>query len=907
MPITVLHACDYNDTDRTQGFFFSVKEKDIFLTKRIRVNGTKKGANYPKRFRLGHTHTPATLEELCPLLESLSADPKALVVRCVFPNFSLDDKIQRRAKYAQEVPSTIIAIDIDELELPEGMSSTDLISQGSYACNLLHECAPHIFPEDMGFIAQGSSSAGLGTKIKLHLWLANRSSLTQPQLRNLFHYINTSYKRTFNSSNTLVDTALYHDVQAHYTAYPIWDNPSMDPFKTIERTVMHKGALATVPSSYNPYVKPIHVSEKERNHYLNSVNASFVKSAEVQKKLDKVLNWDGEVGGLRNSVVAALHSIVQDQYDIDYATKEIGHIIRSLRPDEDYQDYINQGVVSAINNVKACSIRTLPKECKGLEMSTIESGTKEKYLDVKNFPKDTVTFLKASLGTGKTHTIAQMLKTGQISGKVLTITDTSALVESNAKRFNAGDFRSEKSRLDFVSGKIDRLSGTLHSLHKIKNLTTKFDFLFIDEADSLLDNLLFASIIEEDTKSVLMEVLAELLQFTDRVVVSDGDLSEETVKCYIDLMQGTRNLCRVNHKRKNLTGVTAYKHLTEASLWGALQGDLELGEKCLLVSDCSPAHLNEYLVAFNRLMPAKNIKVVHSCSKIDPEVKDIIDNTTTSLRKQKIDALLCSPSITNGVDFNYFSTVFVITSSRNHTPNMRFQAMMREREPETVHYYFSSIKGYQTGFTDNDVDTGITSSARRVMATRKEKEFKTYIATFNYYLIDSGATVEVIDDPYDNPIEAADKALYHDERVCAVLNATPNYIQARHNDALEVQNRIKFYYDIEDELTYDDVDLFLKERPDLKAEMLHKLFVDFWYILKKCDETALKKELRRNGYKYYLAIGESIKPAKQVLVGCGLKNGPEEALQWYKKYCEFTSGVELPDELKDTLEESRDL
>ena len=72
----------------------------------------------------------------------------------------------------------------------------------------------------------------------------------------------------------------------------------------------------------------------------------------------------------------------------------------------------------------------------------------------------------------------------------------------------------------------------------------KFDFMFIDEADSLMNNLLFASIIKEEDKAQIIEILGDLLINTDRVVISDGDISEETVACYVDLMQGNRTLNR---------------------------------------------------------------------------------------------------------------------------------------------------------------------------------------------------------------------------------------------------------------------------------------------------------------------------------------------------------------------------
>jgi len=906
--LSVLHATSYNDVS-SNGDYFRVERENLWLTKRITSNGDKRPSSYPKYFKLGESYNPDSLEKLYPILETLGNDPKALAVRYKFINYKVGDTVQRIAKLVESMPSHIVAMDIDELDLPPHLDANDIRGQGEFVCNILHKCNPEIFPDDMGFIAQGSSSAGLTKAIKLHLWICNYDKLDQAQLRNLFYNINGVFKVKFELKTNLIDPALYHTVQAHYTAYPIFENPAMDPIK--HRTVFSFGNNSYIPEGYSPYVKPVETTEAERTVYLDSITGGTERSKTLDERISNVLAWNPTDPGLRNKIVGVYHTAIQDQYCLETLRRELTPLIELIRPGES-NEYIRQGVVSAVNNIKACSIRELPVLCKGLPLKNISGGSHDKFLDFQEYlPEDCVTFLKATLGTGKTHSISAWLNNGKITGKFLALTDTAALVESNAIRFKAGDFRVPKARLDFATGRSDRLSGTLHSLLKIKDLAKSFDFLFIDEADSLLNNLLFASIIEEETKAQIVEILSDLLIHTNRVVISDGDISEETVACYIDLMKGRRELRRVNHQRQNLKGVTAYKHTKESSLWGALQGHLELGDKCLVVSDSSPKALNEYLGTFKRVLPNKVIKVVHSAAKMDDEVVDIINNTTKALHRQEIDALLCSPSVTNGVDFNYFDTVFVITNSENHTPNMRFQAMMRERDPETIHYYFANMKMYSTGYNGLTLDTGWTAKAREIYAVRREREYKTYIATFNYYLVESGAKVMVVDVPYESPKEAVDAADYELERISAILNAKDGKLIPRHNDAFEMQTLMKFYFDIEEEPTWDQAAMFVQEKPHKKAEFLHKIFKEYWPVLSLCDPGVLAKTLRTDGYKFYLATGESlsggVSKAKQILSKCGIKTDTDQAIAWYKKYCEYTSGVELPDILKEDHEIAADL
>tara|TARA_B110000091_G_scaffold20369_1_gene19269 strand:- start:1360 stop:4107 length:2748 start_codon:yes stop_codon:yes gene_type:complete len=915
MSLTVLHACDYNDVN-SSGDYFRVDIDNLNLTKIIKRDGSKSKASYPRIFKLGEFLEPSSLEALLPILEHLGKDSKSLVIRHKYSAHTRGAKVPRKAAFVEEVPSNIVAMDIDEIPRPSHISATDLKAQGEYVIKLLHSCHPEMFPDDMGFIAQASSSAGFSDSIKLHMWIRNYDKLSQSQLRNMFYHVNSAYKKTVENKANLVDPALYHTVQAHYTAYPIFENPKMDPFKN-NRTFYQYGNSSYVPDSYSPYVKPIQASVSERNRYILNIQGSLEIPEELELKIDRLTNWESSNRGFRIAVIATYHRAMQEQFCLRSLRKILVPIIESIRPGES-EDYISQGEISASNNIKACSVRVLPEECKGLKLKSISGGSQEKFLDIdRDLPNDSVTFLKATLGTGKTHTIASWLKAGRLPGKFLALTDTAALVESNAIRFEAGDFRQDTARLDFASGKSNRLSGTLHSLKKIKGM--KFDFMFIDEADSLMNNLLFASIIKEEDKAQIIEILGDLLINTDRVVISDGDISEETVACYVDLMQGNRTLNRIDHKRQNLKDVKATQHKKESSLWGALAECIDIGDKCLLVSDSSPKALNEYLVALERRFPEKIIKVVHSSSKRDDDVTDIINNTTKALNNQKIDTLLCSPSITNGVDFNYFDTVFVLTTSENHTPNMRYQAMMREREPKHIHYFFRNMKSYSTGYSGVTLDTGFTTKSRQMMSIRREREYRTYIATFNYYLVEAGAAIQVEDEAYDSPLDTESRDEAKIQRINAILMSAPNLIIPKHNDAFQVKETIKYYYDIEDELSWEDCERYLEEKPDVRAEYLNKVFKQFWYILSLNNAKKLSELLNtKDGYKFYLATGESIAgglfKANSILRRCGIKENKDlekspitNAIAWYKKYCNITPGVELPEELKEHQEQSRDL
>jgi hypothetical protein len=345
-------------------------------------------------------------------------------------------------------------------------------------------------------------------------------------------------------------------------------------------------------------------------------------------------------------------------------------------------------------------------------------------------------------------------------------------------------------------------------------------------------------------------------------------------------------------------------------LWGALDASIELGEKCLLVSDSSPDSLNTFYTVFKRKYPDKVIEVVHADSKCDSRVRDIVDHTTEALNRLKVDALLCSPSITNGVDFRYFDTVFVLTGADSHTPNLRFQALMRERKPKEIHYYFTNHKGYNTGYSKAVLDDGWLSKQRRRIAERREREFKTYVATFNYYLIAACVEIFAVDDPFECPKTKEDTEAFLIERANAVLTSSELHTPLRHNDAFELKKLIKSMYRLEDEPTLDLTLNFLNDEPHRKAKFFHSIAEEYWDVLIKNDPVELSHALKSTGHRFYLLTGLSLKtnPPRKILNDCGFKPKADitPVLENYLRYCNHFN-LRLPDKLVQTLERTEDL
>ena len=886
---------------------YKFRKTEDFTFSKIIGKGFKRPSDQCAFFNLVEEHIPETLEDAEELVRGWMFDPRKLIIRYKYTDSAkraAESAVAntedlpvyvRRASELEEVPNKLVVMDIDSLPL-DGIRYNDLKGQVSKLREILHKCAPEYFPEDLGMMIKVSSSAGFSDMIKAHVFFMNNADLTQSQIKQLFFEVNGKFKQHYNSKITLVDLALYSTGQPHYFANPIFAKVS-DPFKTSMRLLRCSGAPATIPQTIKSYSRNIKVDFSE--DLMSNMIGTKAMPETVAQMIQVLDKWPVKVSGFRTKMIAAFHRAIQSSFDLKELENILRPIIERKRPGMS-DDYIKQGRSASISKFVERSARSIPEGIDGVGLEKLDSGSKPIHLDLKEPPPaNSLTFLKASLGTGKTFSVAQWLRTGQLKGNFLTITNSSSLVESNAVKFDAGDFRSPKARLDYATGKVTALSGTIHSLWKLESIADSFDVLFIDEADAVLNDLLYASIISEERKKLITNVLATLLRTTSRVIISDGDLSEETVRAYSSLIEHSRPLYSIIHHRKTLKGAVAYQHPSVDSLWGSLLAHLELGDKCLVVSDLSPDSLNEKRIALKHLAPGKNIFAIHANSKEDKVVRDIVNNTNAGLVRNNVHGLLCSPSITSGVDFNYFDVVFVITKSDNQAPNLRYQALRRDRGCQLIHYYFNNMKGYLTGFSKAaNYKEGWKDMSQRELAIRREREAEYYINSFQYYLLSEGCGIEVISDPYDPLPDYS--AEYLVQRINAIRTASENKVIENHNDAYEVQQKILLYYEL-DELDEGHILEFLENRPDKKAEFLDSIYDIAWPYLQCCTTDFLQPLVNfmdAEGYKFFLATGTQARKSKnylkQVIKRCGAVPQEDGTYSFEKalKYLEIYRSLE---------------
>lgn len=883
--------------DLATGNWREVKAEDYLFAKRFSSKHPEgKPASMPFKFDVIDEVDPQTLVEMLPLMRRLTSDPHIVAVRgrCLAPKNNVRRK---KGNFNVSNPSHIIAMDVDGIVDTGGCNKFDLVGMARHIIRMLNSISEDMFPLDAGFIAHASSSAGLKPGIRMHLILESNVKVTQGQIKFLFTSINESSRQKYGFD--IADLAYYSSVQLHYFADPLFTDGIVDPFKAegASRLVFVKGSKVNLPNNLVDYETTRGEFKEEFYSLLDQIKGKKAASDKVEETISEL--EEAEDGVYLRIIPKLYHRALEDGVDFAWLEKEIrpalSEYIATKDNSRNIQDYFNNGRKQALKAFVNNSKRDIPDVLKGIPLKKLETNSLEtdNFLKLNTVPPEGyMTFVKASLGTGKTTAVVRWLDSGVIKGNFLAITNTRALVSSNAKKFSAGQYDKSVDMLNFKRGAIDRMSTTIHSLHKFKSFIGQIDAIFIDECDAVMNDLLFAPVVKQRRECI--QVLRDILATAKIIILSDGDISAETIEAYGSLIEFDKPVAFYNHHRKMLSKAHAYEFPDESSIWVALQTSLEMGEKSILVSDCGPDELNEKGMALRRNTGAL-VKEIHSNSTSNVDIRRILDYTTNELIDQQIDCLLCSPSVTSGVDFNYFDNVFVITRTSNQAPNMRFQAIRRDRGAQNIYYFIDkSTSGFSAGSEQYNIDEGWLELAQQLYARRRELESRNYTSTLRYYLLDQGATIDIFSESWGT-IEGAGKE-YMEERIKAILHSTPDYCAPRHADAYEAKLLLVRYYHLESikDVTVEHVEQYIKDKPNDRAAFFHKMHEMFWEDIKKCSNVTIKpfiEALKGKKKDFFLKTGQSANPkyARMYLgmMGIGKDMNTENIVDWYRTYCKI--------------------
>lgn len=933
--------------------------------------GSKSKIKLPVHFSVNGQFEPADLDSLYPKLKEWLFNDQILIVRGDLKEKeslrqfrrNSGDIIKRSETYFNwDISSNILIFDIDELELPRHIKSTDILKQGKHVTQLLHKLDPESFPNrNLPFIAKASSSSGLlgQDHIKMHLFLQNDKPISRGQMKTFATMLNTKYRESTGESINLVDTALYSRSQPIFIAKPVFANPEDDPYyKNDLGRLAHNAPksrlTATLPDNLEEDTGTIQVTSSESDKILNMYKGRPDKLTLLDSRIEKLKNvQENDDFQVRTAVISIYHAALQQTYDLDKLEAEIIPYIQRARPkftmgvrgsdkDGTIYGYITQGRNAAVARLLADNNRNIPRK-HGEYQDIIEIPCKkQRFLEPEYIPEvNSITFMKASLGTGKTTLISNWKKNGKLPGTFLTLTDTISLVKGNCSNFDAVPFNSEEPRSaeyleSFEFNKplddgsvVDSLSGTIQSIHRLEGF--KFNNIFIDEADSVIQTILLSSTMgnkkgKDKNKKLLpglddadrqkaFDILSDLFIRADRIFLADGDLSEESVSAWLDLVSLKPRVYSMNHPYKRLQDLEAhtYFHKSKDSVFARALNDASQGNKCLLVTDLGPAKIEELRYKFECL--DVNVECIHGDTyKLNKKIHDIISTKKEGLEKHKIQVLITSPSITSGVDFDYFDTTYVVSSSLMHTPRKRFQASQRCRSSAEFHIYNTHKRTpYFTVFDTPDLKENRLGHYTAKIGRRDYREMEKFSTNLNYLFADAGSKVS------HHPTEKWEGELD--------FNATSEYIQRttdlimackgpedmpkNYKDAWRVKNNvIPALYN--SEACDDVVRQYLQDRPDKKAAFLSTFIGPFEDCIvdsiEKGSLAPMYKEMKARASELYSLTGtpefKNEKELSEMLDLCGLdvELSLEENMKTYKIYVEeLSEGLKMPEAIAEKL------
>lgn len=858
------------------------------------------------RFMLDEELHPESLEDMWGVINTLRDRQDVAVIREQYIGDTPRSLRRVSEAFTPLVESKIVSVDIDNLVVD--IDSTNMYAIGEYISNMLHEMRPDIFPKNLGYIVQGSSSAGIKEGVRVHMFFESEIPLNPIQLGQLFAALNNEYRDKYDTKKALFDTSLYHRVHILYFADPQFLNCS-DPFSEegFPRLIKREGKPMTPPAYYRDIEQTYsraRVTDTEVGLY-KKITFQKQPTTTLQKELDKLPELTDE--WYTRHILRVYHRALAEGFDFDELDKLVLPHIQEYVMSKDKQkvpsDYIYNARKAAIH----AWISNAKREITMPGVNIIIPPAQGNYLNIQELPaKDKLTFIKASLGSGKTHTVANWIKKDELKGKrIVAITNTVSLVEANALKLGLESY-TDGGADDYAKGEIDRLSITIHSTHRL--LGSGCDFLFLDEADAILNDLLKSSLTEARRPQIL-KAFANLISSAEYVVLADGDLSEETIKLYSQLIEDQKEIDLIFHDKKMLDGVKAVEVPSSKAVWTWFLEALLAGEKCLMVTTEGPSTINAYLEVISELFSGV-IRAIHSDSSLEKVNKKILQYTNKELIKQKVAALICSPSVTNGVDFRYFDSIFSVTDTPIHTPYVRFQAIRRDRGAQFICYYVANQcnSPYIDGVTLKDIFSGmgeVLSGSKETLEARFLRESQAYGGTLRFLLADQGAEINILSkaDVAEWDIIRPNRVAEKKKHAEALVSATVADVIPFYQNAYEEKAKCALYLEKEPE----DVDMvdatwYVKHKPEDKA--IHLLQAAHYIIplIKKAKKQAdsvgaLRTLILGNKKGFYHAFGYHYKPSRlsHVLysLGIGWTLEYEHVVDWARIYC-TKEGIAMP-------------
>jgi hypothetical protein len=414
-------------------------------------------------------------------------------------------------------------------------------------------------------------------------------------------------------------------------------------------------------------------------------------------------------------------------------------------------------------------------------------------------------------GTGKSYAYREMIDTGKFK-RVLFLTYRVSLAESFKKTLQEKGFVSyqdldnetliNSDRLIIQLDSLERLIPKRNKIHGYAPNPEVYDLVILDESEGILSHF------NADTlkkKESILDVLIKICKESNKIFVCDGDLGNRT----IDFIHFSIN--RPYKLYKNIYNNTK-KHIifTRNQKWFNEQMDNEYkAGKKIVIASMLETNAREY---YEKLSTSVFIKcpnkfrfksICYPCGYNKKVVihtgRDKNKNILQNIKEEwaKADALIYTPTIESGVDFDYphFDKCFGYMSNKSTSARAFSQMLSRVRQFEdnttiininNLHYseydflyYPDSLERHRLKNYDTTKDLGNIQKHNICESLNKEKYI---VSDFINIIKRKGYTYEFQESKFkkDTPVEI--------KSIPTMIGELPFLSLSKYDDLIEKQN-----------------------------------------------------------------------------------------------------------------------
>jgi hypothetical protein len=357
---------------------------------------------------------------------------------------------------------------------------------------------------------------------------------------------------------------------------------------------------------------------------------------------------------------------------------------------------------------------TGPKEFQYLIEPRYTHTYNEKYCLPIQIPENSIYFLSAGLGKGKTKVIIDFIKEKINKNpdiRILILSPRQIFAASLLDRINQEDLNFE-CYLNLKPSEYNNHKRFIVQMESLQHIHSNYDMIIIDEIESCLAQFESGETMKSHLKSCC-DTFERLIKSSTYIICCDAFLSTKSTHVMSKISNKKKIICK---NTSTLVRRKALEYDTIMSLIESLIQDLKLNKKIFFVS-ASKEKVDYLEKLILKHLPEKKYKIYHSSSK--EKIKNVNQDW------KDVDLVVVSPSVTVGVNYDLedVDVLYLYGSPNSCCVRDIFQSSMRVRHIKENIMKFSICKAFQSKNKDESIFS-LKNIAERILEDKTfQKDF----------------------------------------------------------------------------------------------------------------------------------------------------------------------------------------